>query len=315
VFSVSSLRQWLQETPDLVLSLVRHIEKTHGPDALQYRGGPATAKLHKTPGVRMWATRAPERLLINLCKCGTVMAESRLRELGYAERVQDPDLDQLTRMLKDLPPDLAQLMLHGYSLFPDVPAHRFAHSHAEKLLEAALSDAAPLTEADYERLSCAVRVQEDTDGTIRPEADGETAVPREEHGSEGVVEPDADSIEREIVRLNEAAEALAGRLDVLAATVREGRLADGRELLHDTVSWVRARRALARTFAAVDAGEGWGDEQDWSAARTLVERLRQEQRRQRETYEKIKETEQALDEVRTMFDMATNDLVRESLHL
>jgi hypothetical protein len=314
VFSVSSLRQWLQETPDLVLSLFRHVEKAHGPDALQYRGGPATAKLHKTAGVRMWATRAPERLLINVCKCGTMMAESRLRELGYADQVRDPDLDRLTRMLKDLPPDLAQLMLHGLSLFPDMPAHRFAHSHAEKLLEAALSDAAPLMEADYERLSCAVRVQEDTDETIRPAADGMTAVPRGEHGSEGVVEPDADGIELEIVRLNEAAEALAGRLDVLAATVRDGRLADGRELLHDTVSWVRERRALARTFAAVDAEGGWGEDQGWSAARALVDRLRQEERRQQETDQEIKKTEQALDEVRTMFDMATNDLVRESLH-
>ncbi|MFI2374854.1 hypothetical protein ACH5AO_07265 [Streptomyces sp. NPDC018964] len=313
MFSVSSFRQWLQEMPDLVLSLFRHVEKEHGPDALQYRGGPAAAKLHKTAGVRMWVTRAPERLLLNVCRCGMVIAESRLCELGYEDQIQDPDLEQLTRMLKDLPPDLAQLMLHGLSLFPDTPAHRFAHSHAEGLLEAALSDAAPLTEADYERLSCAERVQEDIDEAGLPEPDGNTAVPREEHGDEVVVVLDADGIELEIVRLNEAGAALAGRLDAFAATVRDGRLTDGRDLLRDAVSWVRERRALDRAFAAAGAEGGWGDDQGWSAAQALVERLREEQLRQQEADQRIRETEQALDEVRTMFDMVTNDLVRENL--
>ncbi|MEV5417525.1 hypothetical protein ACIQUO_04010 [Streptomyces albogriseolus] len=313
VFSVSSFRQWLQEMPDLVLSLFRHVEKAHGPAALQYGGGPAAAKLRKTAGVRMWVTRAPERLLLNICRCGTVIAESRLRELGYEDQIQDPGLEQLTRMLKELPPDLAQLMLHGLSLFSDAPAHRLAHSHADELLEAALSDAAPLTEADYERLSCANRVQEDPGEVTRSEPDGSTAVSREEDGDEVVAEPDADGIELEIVRLNEAGAALAGRLDAFAAAVRDGRLADGRELLHDTVSWVRERRALARAFAVAGAEGGWDDDQDWSAAQRLVEHLREEQHRQQETNQKIGETEQALDEVRTMFDMVTNDLVRESL--
>ncbi len=313
MFSVSSFRQWLQEMPDLVLALFRHVEKAHGTDALQYRGGPAAAKLHKTAGVRMWVTRAPERLLLNVCRCGTVIAESRLGELGYRDRVQDPDLEQLTRMLKDLPPDLAQLMLHGLSLFSDMPAHRFAHGHAEELLEAALTDAAPLTEADYERLSCADRIQRDTDEATRPEADGSTAVPQTERGSEGVVEPDADGIELETVRLNEAGAALAGRLDAFAAAVRDGRLADDRELLRDTVSWVRERRSLAQAFAAAGAEGGWGDDQDWSAAQSLLGRLREEQRRQQEIEREIGETAQALDELRTMFDMVTNDLVRENV--
>ncbi|MFI6207961.1 hypothetical protein ACIBAI_16430 [Streptomyces sp. NPDC051041] len=313
MFSVSSFRQWLQEMPDLVLSLFRHVEKEHGPDALQYRGGPAAAKLHKTAGVRMWVTRAPERLLLSICRCGMTIAESRLRELGYEDQIRDPDLEQLTHMLKDLPPDLAQLMLHGLSLFSETPAHRFAHSHAKELLEAALSDAAPLTEADYERLSCASRAQEETDEAPRPEPGGDTAVPREEHGSEGAVAPDADGIELEAARLNEAGAALAGRLDAFAAAVRDGRLADGRDLLRDTVSWVRERRALARTFAAAGAEGGWGDDHDWSAARRLVERLREEQRRRQETEREIRETEQALDEVQAVFDMVTNDLVRENL--
>ncbi|MGV9944048.1 hypothetical protein [Streptomyces sp. NPDC003401] len=313
MFSVSSLRQWLLEMPDLVLSLFRHIEKAHGPAALQYQGGPATAKLRKTAGVRMWVTRAPERLLVNVCRCGMVIAESRLCELGYGDQIQDPDLGRLTRMLKDLPPDLAQLMLHGISLFSDAPAHRFAHGHAEELLEAALSDAAPLAEADYERLSCVNRVQEDTGEAPQSETDGGTAVSRGEQRNEAVVEPDADGIELETVRLGEAGAVLAGRLDAFAAAVRDGRLADGQELLRDTVSWIRERRALDRAFAAVGVEEGWGEDQDWSAARTLVERLREEQRRRQEADREVKATAQALDEIRAMFDMATNDLVRENL--
>ncbi|MFD3824907.1 hypothetical protein [Streptomyces sp. NPDC058625] len=296
-----------------MLSLFRHIEKAHGPAALQYDGGPATAKLRRTSGARMWVTRAPERLLLNICGCGTRLANSRLCELGYEDPTQDPDLEQLTRMLKDLPPDLAQLMLHGLSLSCDTPAHQFVHSHAEELLEAAMSDAAPLTEADYKRLSCANPVLKDTDEAARSASAGETAVPREEYGNEAVVELDADGIELEIVRLNEAGAALAGGLEAFAATVREGRLADGRELLRDTVSWVRERRALDRAFAASGAKEAWGDDQDWSAARTLVERLREEQSRRQEADREIEATAQALDEVRTMFDMVTNDLVRENL--
>ncbi|OBQ53432.1 hypothetical protein A4U61_04380 [Streptomyces sp. H-KF8] len=299
--------------PELVLPLFRHVEREHGPAALHYRGGPADSKLRRTAGARMWVTRAPELLLLNVCGCGTRIAGSRLCELGYEDQIQDPDLEQLTRMLKDLPPDLAQLMLHGLSLFSDAPAHHFAHSHAEELLEAALSDAAPLTEADYERLSCAHRPQKDTDEAPRSKTDSGTAVPQEEHGNEVLVELDADGIEREIVRLNEAGAALAGKLDAFAATVREGRLADGRELLHDTVSWARERRALDRAFAAAGAQEAWADDQDWSAARTLVERLREERRRRQEADREIEETTQALDEVRTMFDMVTNDLVRENL--
>ncbi|MFF7971415.1 hypothetical protein [Streptomyces sp. NPDC007905] len=261
----------------------------------------------------MWVTRAPEQLLLNICACGVALANSRLCELGYEDQIRDPDLEQLTRMLKDLPPDLAQLMLHGLSLFSDAPAHRFTHSHADELLEAALSETAALTEADYRRLCCVNRVQEDRDEATRSEPDGNTAVAEKEDGGEVVAEPDADEVELEIVRLNEAGTALAGRLEAFAAAVRDGWLADDGELLHDTVSWVRERRALARALAAAGAREGWGDGQDWSAARGLVERLREEQRRQQETDRQIRETEQALDEVRTMFDMATNDLVRESL--
>ncbi|MFE0389077.1 hypothetical protein ACFW1F_34165 [Streptomyces bungoensis] len=296
-----------------MLSLLRHVEKAHGPAALQYGGGPAAAKLRKTAGVRMWVTRAPEQLLLNICACGMALANSRLRELGYEDQIRDPDLEQLTRMLKELPPDLAQLMLHGLSLFSDAPAHRFTHSHADELLEAALSETAALTEADYRRLCCVNRVQEDLGEAARSEPDGNTAAPEKEDGDEDVAEPDADEVELEIVRLNEAGTALAGRLEAFAAAVRDGWLVDDGDLLHDTVSWVRERRALARAFAAAGAREGWGDGQDWSAARGLVERLREEQRRQQETDRQIRETEQALDEVRTMFDMATNDLVREGL--
>ncbi|MEU8675754.1 hypothetical protein [Streptomyces sp. NPDC048560] len=314
VFSVSSFRQWLQERPELVFSLFRHVEKMHGSTALHYHGGPAPSKLRRTSGARMWVTRAPERLLLNVCRCGTRLANSRLRELGYDDQIQDPDLEQLTRMLRDLPPDLAQLMFHGLSLLSDAPAHQFAHSNAEELLEAAMSDAAPLAEADYERLSCVNQVWKETEAT-QSGANGETAVPREEHGhgSEVVVELDADGIELEIARLKEAGAALAGRLDAFAANVRDGRLTDGRGLLRDTVSWVRERRALDRAFADAAAEEPWGDDADWSEAQAFVERLREDQRRRLAADREIRATVHALDEVRAMFEMVTNDLVRESL--
>lgn len=313
--SVSSFRQWLQERHELVFSMFRHIEKVHGPAALHYHGGPAPSTLRRTSGARMWVTRAPERLLLNVCGCGTRLANSRLCELGYEDQIQDPDLEQLTRMLTDLPPDLAQLMFHGFFLLSDGPAHPFAHSNAAELLEAAMRDAAPLAEADYERLSCAGQISKDPAEAAQPEADRETSVSPEEpgYGSEAVVELDADGIELEIARLNKAGAALAGRLDTFAATVRAGRLADDRGLLRDTVSWIRERRALGRAFADIGAGAAWGDDQDWSAARTLVERLREEQRRRQETDEEISATVHALGEVRDMFDMITNDLVRESL--
>lgn len=316
MYSVSSLRHWLQEMPDLVLSLFRHVEQAHGPAALQYQGGPATAKLRKSAGARMWVTRAPERLLINVCGCGTSIAEERLRELGFEDEIQDPGLEQLTRMLEALPPDLAQLLLHGYALFSDAPAHSWAHSHSGELLEAALRDAAFLTEADYERLTCVHRGrghEQGTGETAESDADGRTAVSGEGRGNATVVELDADGIERELVRLNESATAVAGRLDAFAATLREGRLADGRELLRDTVSWVRRRRALDQAFQAAGADEGWGDDQGWDAARTLVERLRDEQRRRQAVDLEIGSTAEALDEAQAMYDMATNELLRKSL--
>ncbi|MFH8448323.1 hypothetical protein ACH4CD_03715 [Streptomyces fungicidicus] len=304
--------------PDLVLSLFRHVEQAHGPAALQYQGGPATAKLRKSAGARMWVTRAPERLLINVCGCGTSIAEERLRELGFEDEIRDPGLEQLTRMLEDLPPDLAQLLLHGYALFSDAPAHSWAHSHSGELLEAALRDAAPLTEADYERLTYVNRGrgrghEQGTGETTESDADGGTAVSGEGRGNATVVELDADGIERELVRLNESVTAVAGRLDAFAATLREGRPADGRELLRDTLSWVRRRRALDQAFRAAGAEEGWGEDQGWDAARTLVERLRDEQRRQQEVDREIGSTAEALDEAQAMYDMATNDLLRKSL--
>lgn len=313
MFSVSSFRQWLQERPALVFSLLRHVEKTHGPAALHYHGGPAPSQLRKTSGARMWVTRAPERLLLNVCGCGTRLANARLCELGYEDEIHDPDLEQLTRMMRDLPQDLAQLLFHGLSLFSDTPAHPLAHSHAEQLLEAAMSDAAPLAEADYDRLSCATQLREDADETARPEAVGQKPEEEHEHGSEGEVRLDDDGIEREIARLNEAGASLAVRLGAFAAAVRDGRLADGRGLLRDTLAWTRERRSLARVFEDAGAPEAWSEDRDWSAAQALVERLREEQHRRQEADREIRATAQALDEVRAMSDMVTNDLVRENL--
>ncbi|MFF4652636.1 hypothetical protein [Streptomyces sp. NPDC001380] len=313
VFSVSSFRQWLQEKPELVLMLFRHVEKTHGPSALQYHGGPATSKLRKTPGARMWVTRAPEKLLVSLCACGARLAGSRLCELGYEEQIPNPDLTQLTQMLRDLPPDLAQLMLYGLLLFGDLPAHRLACDHAEELHEVAASHAAPLTEADYERLSCAGQAVRDAADASRSSADGERTAPPGARGSEIVLKPDADGIGQETVRLKEAAEALASRLDVFVAAVRAGRLAGDRKLLRQAVLWVQERRALSRALADADAGGAWGDDQEWEAAEALVDRIRDDERRRQEIDREILETAQALDEARTVFEATSSEMLRGHL--
>ncbi|MEV7521731.1 hypothetical protein [Streptomyces sp. NPDC091371] len=313
MFSVSSFRQWLQEKPELVLMLFRHVEKTHGPSALYYQGGPATSKLGKISGARMWVTRAPEKLLVNLCASGAKLADCRLCELGYEEQISDPNLEQLTRMLRDLPPDLAQLMLHGLSIFVDLPAHRHAHDHAEKLQEAAASGAVPLTEADYERLSCAVRAVRETGYTARSGAVGEKNARPGVQGSAVVVRLDADGIGEETARLKEVAEALAGRLDVFVSAVRAGQLAGDRELLREALLWVRERRALGRALADASAPEAWGDDQDWAAAQSLVERIREKERRRQEIDREIAETAQALDEARAVFEATSSEMLRGHL--
>jgi hypothetical protein len=121
--SISALRQWLHERPQLVLRLFRHVDRAHGANVLYYRSGPAAAAMRKTNGARLWVSRAPEDLLRNLSHCGMSIACMQLDELGCGDDLVDPDVDQLLKLLGLLPTEVAQLLLHGLSLHAGLPAH------------------------------------------------------------------------------------------------------------------------------------------------------------------------------------------------
>ncbi|MGW3114524.1 hypothetical protein [Streptomyces sp. NPDC001091] len=311
--SVSSFRQWLRDRPDLVLMLFRHVEKTHGPTALHYDGGPAASKLRRTAGARMWVTRAPEGLILSLCACGVRLADSRLSETGHAARLPDADLGQLTRMLSGLPPDLARLVLQGLSLFEHLPACELVREHAAQLQQAAESAAPPLTPSDYERLSCADWVPRKSGSGTPSTTDTEQTTRPEARGSRIVVRRDTEEIGRRTARLKEAAEQLADRLDTFVAAVRAGRLAGDRDLLRATAEWVGERRTLGRAFGDARAGEVWADDQGWDAADSLVERIREDERRREEADREIAETEQALVEARTIYESSASEMLRGHL--
>ncbi|MBV1948713.1 hypothetical protein KUF69_20190 [Streptomyces sp. BV129] len=311
--SVSSFRQWLRDRPDLVLMLFRHVEKTHGPTALHYDGGPAASKLRRTAGARMWVTRAPERLILSLCACGVRLADSRLTETGHTARLPDAGLEQLTQMLSELPPDLARLVLQGLSLFEDLPTCELVREHAEQLRQAAERAAAPLTQPDYERLSCEDWVPRDSDSGAPSSTDTEQTTRPEARGSRIVVRRDTEEIGQQTTRLKEAAEQLAERLDTFVAAVRAGRLAGDRELLRATVEWVGERRTLVSAFRDAYTGEVWADDQGWDAAESLVERIRENERRREEADREIEETEQALGEARTIYESSASEMLRGHL--
>ncbi|MFI8348474.1 hypothetical protein [Streptomyces sp. NPDC085596] len=257
-------------------------------------------------------TRAPEQLILSLCACGVRLADSRLSETGHAARLPDAGLEQLTQMLSELLPDLARLVLQGLSLFEDLPTCELVREHAEQLQEAAESTAAPLTQPDYERLSCERWVLRESGSGARSSTDTEQTTRPEARGSRIVVRRDAEEIGQQTARLKEAAEQLADRLDAFVAAVRAGRLAGDRELLRTTAEWIEERRTLVRVFTDA-AGETWADDQGWAAAESLVERVRENERRRNETDLEIAETEQALDEARTIYESSTSEMLRGHL--
>ncbi|MFE9333321.1 hypothetical protein [Streptomyces sp. NPDC006925] len=124
---------------------------------------------------------------------------------------------------------------------------------------------------------------------------------------------DAEEIGRETARLKNAAEELASRLDVFVAAVRAGRLAADRELLRATAEWVRKRQALGRVFMESGAGDVWADDQGWAAAESLVERMREDERRKEEIDREVAETVKALDEARTVYESSSSEMLRNSL--
>ncbi|MFJ3662496.1 hypothetical protein ACIPPM_18770 [Streptomyces sp. NPDC090119] len=293
--------------------LFRHVENAHGLTALHYEGGPAASKLHRTAGARMWVTRAPERLVLSLGACGVRLADSRLREMGHPVALPDADGDELFRMMAELPPDLARLVLQGLSLFEEAPACRPLREHPEQLRQAADSPAPPLTQTDYERLSCEDRVPRESGDAARPGTDEERPNRRKARGGGVVMRQDAKEIERETARLKEAAGRLANRIDDFVEAMRAGRLAGDPRLLRATAEWVRERRTLARTLQEAGADERWGDDEGWATAESLLGQVREGERRREAARREFSEVKQALDEARSVYESSASEMLRGHL--
>ncbi|GAA3294691.1 hypothetical protein GCM10020295_19820 [Streptomyces cinereospinus] len=281
--SVSGFRQWLLGRPQLVVRMMRHLEKAHSPVLLNYPGAPAPAARRRPPGARLWISRAPEEALHVLCLCGLSVGCSQLVELGQGDFLEDPDLDQLVRMLEMLPPELAQLVVYGLTFATHLPAHRFTESHGEELRRAVAVKGEPVAADVWERPSCTPAIWgEETEAGA---AAGEDADSTARAQAPSVPAPDILSLRT--TGLREGAAELAHRLEAFTAAIRDGRQPAGHEaLLGAVTSWMRERQFLAEAFAeavpaAADGAEPsdpWGPDLGWVEAAALTERLREKER-------------------------------------
>jgi len=317
--SVSEFRQWLLGRPQLVLRMMRHVEKAHSPAFLNYPGAPAPAARRRQSGARFWISRVPEDLLYFLCHCGLSVGCSQLVELGQGDFLADPDLDQLVRMLEMLPPELAQLVVYGLTFATHSPAHRFTESHGEELRRAVAVEGEPVAVDIWERPLCTPTIRGDET------AEGGTVV-GEDTGSAPEAQvsavPSPDSLSLRTSGLREEAAELADQMEVFAAAIRDGRQAAGQEtLLSAVTSWTKERQSLADSFAEVvpAAAEGaepsnlWGPDAGWAEAAALIEWLREEERERERIAEEIATVVQARDEAVGLLEQASSDLMRQNL--
>ncbi|MEU2549403.1 hypothetical protein ABZ618_28920 [Streptomyces roseolus] len=304
--SISTLRQWLQERPQLVLQLFRHIDRAHGSHFLHYRSGPAASALRKTSGARLWVNRAPEELLWLVSGCGLSIGCARLEELGHGASLPDPDADQLTEMLQQLPTDLGQLLLYGLTLRPDLPAHHLVHRHGDHLWEATRKGGAPVPNEIWERAFCLL---------VRTEGPGGGApdpVPTETATTATAVPPTPEALSARTAVLRSDAEELADRLAAFAGGLRDGRLLPDDGLLRATLTWARERERLAGAFAEAGA-EAWDAAQSWSEAEEFIGRLNAEEERRREVERAIAEVTHARKEAAALLGSLSSPLMRKDL--
>jgi hypothetical protein len=253
-----------------------------------------------------------------LCYCGLSVGCSQLVELGQGDFLEDPDLDQLVRMLEMLPPELAQLVVYGLTFASHAPAHRFTKSHAEELRRAVAIEGEPIAADIWDRPSCipAMWGDEATGGTTADKRDGSVTVAR----TPSV--PDPDVLSLRTTALREEATELVDRLEVFAAAVGEGRQPDGHEaLLSSVTSWTRERQLLAEAFkkvipAAAEEAEPtgpWGPDAGWAEAAALTARLREEERERERLAREITALVQARDEAVGLLEQTVSDLMRQTL--
>ncbi|MFI5571823.1 hypothetical protein ACIA6T_31675 [Streptomyces sp. NPDC051740] len=239
-------------------------------------------------------------------------------ELGQGDFLEDPDLDQLVRMLEMLPPELAQLVFYGLTFASHLPAHRFTESHAEELRKAVAIEGEPVAADIWERPSCipAMWGDEAEGGAATGEGAGSVAE------TQALAVPDSDVLSLRTTALREEAAELVDKLGVFMAAVREGRQPDGHEaLLSAVTSWTRERQFLVEAFAeavpatAEDAEPSgpWGPEAGWVEAEALIERLCEEERERERITQEIAKVMQARDEAVGLLEQAVSDLMRQTL--
>ncbi|MET8977710.1 hypothetical protein ABZX85_19035 [Streptomyces sp. NPDC004539] len=313
--SVSEFRQWLVVRPQLVLRMMRHVEKVHSPVFLNYPGAPAPAARRRQAGARLWISRVPEEILRLLSHCGLSVGCSQLVELGQEEFLEDPDLDQLVRMLEMLPPELAQLVLYGLTCATHLPTHRFTESHGEELRRAVALEGEPAAADIWERPSCAPAMwgSEKTEGA---------AVGVDADSTAEAQAPTPDVLSLRTTRLREEAAELVDRLEMVGSAIRDGRQPAGYEsVLSAVTSWVRERQCLAEAFAEAVPGvaddsepsDPWGPDAGWGEAAAVTERLREEEYERERIAEEIAEVVQARDEAVGLLEQAVSDLMRQNL--
>ncbi|MFB9465092.1 hypothetical protein [Streptomyces cinereospinus] len=239
-------------------------------------------------------------------------------ELGQGDFLEDPDLDQLVRMLEMLPPELAQLVVYGLTFATHLPAHRFTESHGEELRRAVAVKGEPVAADVWERPSCTPAIWgEETEAGA---AAGEDADSTARAQAPSVPAPDILSLRT--TGLREGAAELAHRLEAFTAAIRDGRQPAGHEaLLGAVTSWMRERQFLAEAFAeavpaAADGAEPsdpWGPDLGWVEAAALTERLREKERERGRIAEEIAEVTQAHDEAVGLLEQAVSDLMRKTL--
>ncbi|MFD7711810.1 hypothetical protein [Streptomyces sp. NPDC059786] len=311
--SISALRQWLHERPQLVLRLFRHVDRAHGTNVLHYRSGPAAAAMRKTNGARLWVSRAPENLLRDLSHCGMSIGCMRLNELGRGDDLVDPDVDQMSELLGLLPPEVAQLLLHGLSLHSNYPAHRLTHSHADDLWNAAQTGGDPVPNEIWERPSCLMgKKGEPDDGHVMEPEPGRSASSGKQEGAAPVAAVTTDTMTERTAVLRANAQALADRLDAVTAAMRDGRLSTDKGLLRAVLTWGRERGELASAFAEAEAGT-WNAEQGWSEAESLIERLHEKEEQRVRVEREIAEVTKARDEARALLQTLSSELIRASV--
>ncbi|MEU3408646.1 ATP-binding protein [Streptomyces sp. NPDC006670] len=286
--SILALRNWLRGIrPEELNALLIRREEAHGLESLRFSGGPAEARLRKAAGARIWVTKAPQNLLVDLAVCGAGMTRARLEQLGFTqEEIADPDLGTLERMMAAVPAPWAALALFGMALGERFPVRPMVLENWERLWSAGRSSAPePDSSERAEILADHHGAQDGTDGEPGPaDADGPTAGADDDFADA----PDLTRVERETIALREQGERFAEHLEACAASVRAGSghlvAATGER----AAEWLAQRDSLASLIGRLDAAaDHWRPEDPYEVMEELLADVRNRQRESAERAAKL----------------------------